>query len=123
MEKDIEILEEMKKSLWEYFEDFKIDKDTSSTMKKIYEIRKAQVQALENLIKGYRELEEQNEDLKNDVHHDGLAHKDLTLKATAIPKSKIKEKIEEVKMTSSQINGDYFMNNYKIEVLQELMEE
>lgn len=58
MEKDIEILEEMKKSLWEYFEDFKIDKDTSSTMKKIYEIRKAQVQALENLIKGYREIEE-----------------------------------------------------------------
>lgn len=47
--------------------------------------------AIEKLINGYRELEEENEDLKNDLHHDGLAHKYLTLKATSIPKSKIKE--------------------------------
>lgn len=58
MEEDIKILEEMKNALWEYFEDFKIDKDTSSTMKKIYEIRKVQVQAIENLIKGYRDGED-----------------------------------------------------------------
>ena len=40
-----------------------------------------------------------------------------------IPIQKVKDKIEEIKMTSSQINGDYFMNNYKIEVLQKLLEK
>lgn len=42
-----------------------------------------------------KELEEQIEDLKDDLYHDGLAHKYLTLKATSVPKSLVKEKIEE----------------------------
>ena len=85
--------------------------------------------AIENLIKGYRELEEENEDLKNDLHHDGLAHKYLTLKATSIPKSKIKEKIEEIENT--RIKGEYIRYKLSSEdirrtiktVLQELMED
>ena len=85
-------------------------------------------QALENLIKGYRELEEQNEDLKNDLHHDGLAHKYLTLKATAIPKSKIKEKIEELEKQYKQMEqtSDFIIADIiqpKIQVLQELIED
>ena len=39
-----------------------------------------------------------------------------------INKQIIRDKINEIEMTSSQINGDYFMNNYKIEVLKELLE-
>lgn len=44
-----------------------------------------------------KELEKENEDLKNDLYHDGLAHKYLTLKATSIPISKIQEKVIEIK--------------------------
>lgn len=37
--------------------------------------------------------------------------------------STIQKKIDEIKSTSSQINGDYFMMNYKIDVLQEILDE
>ena len=40
-----------------------------------------------------------------------------------ISKDTIRDKINEIEMTSSQINGDYFMNNYKIQVLKELLGE
>lgn len=97
MEEDIEILEEMKNALWEYFEDFKIDKDTSSTMKKIYEIRKAQVQAIENLINRVKELEEEKQQVLDDYQDLG---KDLAY--NFIPKSKIREKIEELEEENNE---------------------
>lgn len=91
---------------------------------------------LRNLIKTYKELEVITNGIKvletNRVNDDTfyvIAKTDFLkgsykhLLDDYIPKSKVKEKIEEIKMTSSQINGDYFMNNYKIEVLQELLEE
>ena len=37
-------------------------------------------------------------------------------------KSKIKEKIEEIKTNSSQADNSYFMNDYKLEILEELLE-
>ena len=109
-------------------------------------------QALENLIKGYRELEKKNESLKEEKHYaieeinylqeekweDFQYFVDILSKT--IPKSKIKEKIEELdkrykeiesKYTEEEIDaGDENLDDYvemqsiqkADEVLQELME-
>ena len=80
------------------------------------------IQSLENLIKGYRELEER--ELWSTATINGL-------KRDFIPKSKIKEKIEELEKDIDDLmqNGDVYNDNVskyndlklKIEVLQELM--
>jgi hypothetical protein len=122
MEEDIKILEEMKKVLWVYYEDFKIDKDTSSTMKKIYEKRKAQVTAIENLIKGYRKLQDRIIKYEKTLEN---------LQKESIWKSKIKEKIEEIIRNNPKQGEDWDGTDYEvtseedfaIEVLQELMED
>ena len=95
------------------------------------------IKALENLIKGYRELEEENNKFRNgDIITPKLEAK--TRKAifndlkNYIPKSKIKEKIEEIKgrkmdiVTSPVHNCDEKLeilkkDKIRIEVLQELL--
>lgn len=90
-------------------------------------------QALGNLIKRYKELEEElkrekiwrirlekeNEDTCNEVNN-GYIRKELV-----IPKSQIKEKIEELKEEKHCFYSDYAIEerNNKIQVLQELLEK
>ena len=90
-----------------------------------YETQKQQFQIVNAYIK---QLEEENENLKNDLQHDGLAHKYLTLKATSIPKSKIEDKIEELKKKVGELTDDkgYWGGSdllEQIKVLQELLEK
>lgn len=90
-----------------------------------YETQKQQFQIVNAYIK---QLEEENENLKNDLQHDGLAHKYLTLKATSIPKSKIEDKIEELKKKVEELTDDkgYWGGSdllEQIKVLQELLEK
>lgn len=86
-----------------------------------------QIQAIENLIKGYRELEAKlNQLLK---YEDDLRIKERAFcKENHIPKSKIKEKIEELEKQYKQMEqtSDFIIADIiqpKIQVLQELMEE
>ena len=114
------------------------------------------VDAIENLIKGYRELEKEIEILREYIiiapnldemtalkyahiqesaYFRGRAEEQQRANETIhkhfIPKSKIKEKIEELKNENYQISlgseiafdSEIFKNNLKIQVLQELMEE
>ena len=83
---------------------------------KEFEDEQELVLALENLIKGYRELKE---GCKTCVIRDDL-HEYVE---NSIPKSKIKEKIEEIKNKFGSVNGWDSEFNYAIEVLQELMED
>ena len=99
-----------------------------------------QVQAIEHLIEAYRKSKEE------ELHWKGQYHL-LSRKIAVIPKSKIKEKIEELEKELEEINGKYSLQNFpkymkkeeeeqdrlyweltdnirlKIKVLQELLEE
>lgn len=98
----------------------------------LYNKEKEKNAKLERDLKHKNELIKQaDKDLEREyVHIEELENADLTTvyingfyDGEKKCKDKIREKIEEIKMTSSQINGDYFMKNYQIEVLQELLEE
>ena len=79
-------------------------------------------QAIENLIKGYKELEEM---LKHRIKYTNELEKDLFENASnyVIPKSKVREKIEYYK--NKGIKDDYNKCFYDIyaNTLQELLEE
>lgn len=83
-----------------------------------------QIQALENLLKGYRELE-----IENQSYRDYLGEPPCYDNASYIPKSKIKEKIEELeeerKKKDEENTIDVFYDQiditHIIEVLQELL--
>lgn len=81
-----------------------------------------EVQAVARLIKGYRELEEENKKIIQGKFRE-VADKNSYIKDMYIPKSKIKEKIEEIQNKFEFVNGWDSEFNYAIEVLQELMEE
>lgn len=125
MEEDIKILEEMRK---------KMNKTLS------HKITKQEFQAIKNLIKGYRdsenimenavkenlELKEYIRDLEEQI--DKHVYFETTnpkeIEKNYIPKSKVKEKIQEYKKieeTSDFIIADIIQP--KIQVLQELMED
>ncbi len=91
-------------------------------------------QAIKTVLQALEELQEENKKLKTK----NRTQKKLTefvREATTeqvvstieefekeyISKDKIKEKIEEIKTKSSQADGSYFMNDYKIEALEELL--
>lgn len=147
MEEDIKILEEtinhytaISKNLYDIY----LGKDNEES--KVY-LRKAQ--ALENLIKGYRKLEEQLEidkayglekaELQKELgckilkckivdKNINLNLKLIDLKKNSIPKSKIKEKIDELeKYIYKGENAPQDFLQYrikaKIQALQELMED
>ena len=110
MEEDIKYLEEQIKSNNELFE-----KHGYSLLSQ------KQIQALENLIKGYRELEKRIIQLTN-----LLCINDSD--ENYIPKSKVKEKIEELKEREQELSDEegYWGSSdllAQIEVLQELMED
>ena len=120
MEEDIKILEKALKVL--KGEDTKLTFGFEET-----------AQAIENLIKGYRELGRLYKSEKEmKIRYVGY-YQDLLLKENCIPKSKIKEKIEELKnkpvclCTRSNGKNDealqHFINNTVVKVLQELMED
>jgi hypothetical protein len=84
-----------------------------------------EVQAVARLIKGYRELE-----IENQSYRDYLGEPPCYDNASYIPKSKIKEKIEELKKEPLKIkqNNKYYFetdayNKIIIQVLQELIED
>lgn len=96
-----------------------------------YEVRANQLKALENILTDYEqklkaldkaedfikqlgrylddlrneraELVDKVQELKNDLEHDGLAHKYLTLKATSIPKQVIRDEIEKLEKDAEKI--------------------
>ena len=152
MEEDIKILEDFIK----YFEaeaiSTKYRRNISIT------VGEDDIQAIENLIKGYRELEEENTDLKDlyirtAKHQHKIGHTELgdymlaqigaiptfttwEKYITWVPKSKIKEKIEELEKKILEYEAyrergketdveyyDFIANSARKKVLQELMED
>lgn len=120
MEEDIKILEEIKRP----------------TLATGFERQTKILQAIENLIKGYRELKEitnqynafGNDYLSNDVKiiiADREYFNNGIFKENFIPKSKIKAKIQELtNMRDTTITCEgYNILNGEIVVLQELMED
>lgn len=108
MEEYIKILEELV---------YNINRVNEHTLD--YEVKQwsKEKQAIENLIKGYRKLQETADKLlgQNEWYKDYYD-------CESIPKSKVKEKIEEL----SKIKGDfatYIATSERIKVLQELMED
>lgn len=103
MEEDIKILEELNNCLKE--KPLNCD---------VY-IREDDRQALENLIKGYRELEEWKREKGCSIQE---------VYELFIPKSKIKEKIEELDKKSKYCAiSDLTEYMYKKDILNELLEE
>lgn len=105
MEEDIEELEEIKKS---------IDTDYGSGRRK--------VQAIDNIINRNKELEEENRIFTLEGCRVRLK---MYIDKNYIPKSKIKENIEELKQEKEYYYSDYKIEelNNKIQVLQELLGE
>ena len=108
MEEDIKILEEVKRPI----------------LATGFERQTKILKAIENLIKGYRELEEEwrinkMEEFKieNECH---IKYEDIN---DYIPKSKIKEKIEELKANIEESKDVLYGAENIVQVLQELMED
>ena len=117
MEEDIKILEEMKKDIV-----YDSDEDYDN------QIAIRQIQAIENIIKGYRELEKDLHEMTISNNHkkENWIHKNCLNEY--IPKSKIKENIKEIdqlieyeKQYGNVANRERL--EFKKEVLQELLEE
>jgi hypothetical protein len=118
MEKDITIL----KSLIE---------DLKREEKLIGYDAEIEIQAIENLIKGYRELEKENNKFRNGeivtpkseakVRETVFNNFKNDLK-NYISKSKVKEKIEELKKMNLDCDTFGSMRDYAVLILQELME-
>ena len=79
-------------------------------------------QALENLVKGYKKLEVENEELKR-LANNKQFFSHIYIVQKYIPKSKIKEKIEELKAMNLECETFDSMRNYAVLILQELMED
>lgn len=120
-EEDIKILEE----LILYYEAEAISRKFIGNLS--ISVNEDDIQAIENLLKGYREKEEIIEKLnKNTLDFSNTVIKDF------IPKSKVKEKIEKLEKAKQEyeeentIDEDYYfdINGYDkaIWVLQEIME-
>ena len=122
MEEDIKILEEIIEYCKEHLPPYYKDED---------------LQAIENLIKGYRELEEEKKELQKYIK-DYLIPKS-TINLIYIPKSKIKEKMEELetklkvfekdiryckdRVQARLMNDEIYVIRRCRDLLQELMED
>lgn len=109
MEEDIKILEKWLENLNRLFNETHINNTKER-------------HALENLIKGYREIKEENRIFA--LVGSNIALK-LHIEKNYISKSQIKEKIEELKEEKHCFYSDYAIEerNNKIQVLQELLEK
>lgn len=108
MEKDITIL----KSLIE---------DLKREEKLIGYNAEVEIQALENLIKGYKQLK-----IENEAYEEGKIFTDeqiKVIKENTIPKSKVKEKIEELESYKGLVMFKKYNYEVIINHLQELMED
>lgn len=117
MEEDIKILEEKLKIIESLCTDNCINEST---------VIKPLKYAIENLIKGYREREEKYNELM--IKHLRVIDKNNDYKDNYIPKSKIKEKIEElvryVGVVGMLVSDDEVSRaESQIEILEELMED
>ena len=116
MEEDIKILENMIKRLDKNC--FDIYRKASNTEDYLGTIIGNEIISLENLIKGYRELEERNNKLALELR--------IYINET-ISKSKIRNKIEELEkeLTQDITRNDGFAEyrEYARDILQELLEE
>ena len=128
MEENIKILEELidkkyTKNLLEIVSVF-TEKD------KVSVLSEKEKQAIENLISRYKELEEEKEEcieaLEEWINGERISE-------YSIPKSKVKEKIEEIdkqgntphvkNMAYTTKKGDWIYKEHAIKILQELLEE
>lgn len=113
MEEDIKVLEE-------YFNNICFD-ETNKITADLCTIGINEIRAIENLIKRYKELEEENKNIKNHIYYKEI------VELNYIPKSKVREKIKEVnnsnenytfyKLTSADIRKTITTN------LEELLQE
>jgi hypothetical protein len=111
MEENIKILEEKLKQ-WEPYKDIRFKTDIELELQ-------MENRAIENLIKGYRELEEENKKWE-----EWAENAEYDMSVDYIPKSKIKEKIEELENTKLCSDRFYqLITEDKIKLLQELMED
>ncbi len=105
--KEIEIIIETIKDV--------LQKEIKDTDEDVYSIDGRQFRALENLLTRYKRMKLENQTLKNftsDIF-DGDVTKDF------IPKSKVKEKIEEIK--EYDYDGEHYSPKSVIKILQELL--
>ena len=117
-DKDIKILEEKIKIIESLCTDECINKSTVIEPLKY---------ALENLITRYKQLEEENKS-KQKAYDDCYCEYKHYKQFDSIPKSKVKEKIEELNKAyedSKDENGEsqYYYPDYTIRVLEELLEK
>ena len=130
MEENIKILEE----IVDIYYDCAGNKEQDYDMRVDMGFMKKEAQALENLIKGYRELEKENKKLNIATEYFVQTNRTLSrANENSIPKSLIKKKIEELEnkpvclCTRSNGKNDValqnFINNTVMKVLHELMEE
>lgn len=121
MEEDIKILEEFKTKGYSMLLMKYGDRNTANLKLE---------RALENLIKGYRELEQENRIMKNrqcigkitELTGENL---DKVLSKWYVPKSKIREKIEELEEKMGNENNEKVLVQLhkQRKILQELLEE
>ena len=126
MNEDIKILEELKEEYSKGLERLN-DKDLSLCMQNIYTLRKKQVQAIENLINRNKELEEENRIFALEGKNIQL---ELHIKNNYIPKSVIREKIEELDdliiETQKELGSaskEFTIYVYQKSILQDLLKE
>ena len=125
MEEDIKILEEFldlartrdyKGNLTGSFDEFEL------------EVEEKEYKAIENLITRYKQLEEENKS-KQKAYDDCYCEYKHYKQFDSIPKSKVKEKIEELNKEELKYDNDlriYTLRNtfeFQKEVLQELLED
>ena len=122
MEEDIKTVEELKYQLIMRNREIENDRDNEVLMS-FYEERAEQIQAIENLLKGYRELEEENKNLSKDYYDLGSNYCDLDEKCkNSIPISVIQNKMDELENTID-MGEEWYTKQYIIDVLKELLEE
>ena len=123
MEEDIKILEEIKKKFEKTMKIIVLGEYSTYVDNSIFEDIKKLINISENLIARYKQLEEENEQLE--------AIKDEAIRRynfESIPKSKVEEKIEELKKKVEELTDEkgYWGGSdllEQIKVLQELLRE
>ena len=119
-------------------EDIKILEESIEAVGEEYEVAREK-QALERIIKAFRELEERNSNLNesnnlkikkiNELEKENQSYRDYFGEppcydnAKYIPKSKAQEKIEELNQNELLCKMNFENIKFTIEVLQELMED
>lgn len=124
MKEDIEIIEEM----IEVYRSCSVDEE-GFDMRLDIAFMKKECKALENLLTRYKQLEEENKS-KQKAYDDCYCEYKHYKQFDSIPKSKVEEKIEELKklITEAQkelgsASKEYTIYVYQKDILQELLEE